>query len=109
MLFAIPNGGERGDGTAKGRAISGGKMVAEGVKSGVPDLFLPVAAHPGASLSAVCGLFLEMKRVKHKTSKNGNCSAAQLEWHDKLRAQGYAVHVAFGWIEARDILLDYLA
>jgi hypothetical protein len=107
LLFAIPNGGER-------HAAVGAKNVATGLKSGVPDLMLPVpintvSLHNEPIEPIFAGLFLEMKRVKHKTAKNGNCSAAQLEWHDKLREQGYAVCVAFGWIEARDILLEYLA
>jgi hypothetical protein len=111
LLFAIPNGGERGDGTAKGRAIAGGKMVAEGVKAGVPDLMLPVMkmVPDNSGYHDYAGLFIELKRLAHKNRKDGNCSAAQLAWHDALRAQGYRVEVCFGWIEARDILLDYLA
>ena len=42
-FHAIPNGGSRGDGTKRGAMISGANMKAEGVKTGVSDLHLPVA------------------------------------------------------------------
>ena len=44
LMFAIPNGGTRGD-DKKSRTIRGGKLKAEGVKAGVPDIFLPVPRH----------------------------------------------------------------
>ena len=39
LMFAIPNGGARD-------AITGAILKAEGVKPGVPDVFLPVASGP---------------------------------------------------------------
>jgi hypothetical protein len=56
-IFAIPNGGARSPATA-------GRLKAEGVSSGVPDLFIPA-----------WGLWVEMKRTK-----GGSLSAEQKDW-----------------------------
>jgi hypothetical protein len=89
LLFAIPNGGDR-------RPSVGAKMRAEGVKPGVPDLFLPVCRDGRA------GLFIEMK------AGNNAPSEKQKIWHLALMLQGYRVVVAYSWEEARDLLLEYL-
>ncbi len=61
-LMAIPNGGQRHPAVAA-------KLKAEGVKSGVPDLFLPVPI-PGVS----AGLWIEMKSPKGVLTENQeNC------------------------------------
>ena len=91
LLFHIPNGGKRGKAEAA-------RFKAEGVKAGVPDLFLPVPrgkAH---------GLFIELKR-----RKGGRVSKEQAIWTISLQAQGYRAEVAKGWEEARDIIIEYLA
>lgn len=67
-----------------------------GVKSGVPDLFLPIPSQ------GYHGLFIEMKTRHGKTSEN------QDRWLSALDAFGYKVFVAHGWEEARDCLLNYL-
>nr|WP_228347524.1 VRR-NUC domain-containing protein [Flagellatimonas centrodinii] len=90
MLFAIPNGGHRNKATA-------GRLRAEGVRAGVPDLMLPVPRGP------LHGLFIEMKR-----RKGGCVSEAQATWLASLDAEGYAVAVCRGWDEAREALLRYL-
>ena len=74
LIFAIPNGGFRHYSTAI-------KLKAEGVLSGVPDLFVPV---PNDLWS---GLFIEMKVGYNKESKN------QLELINKLSYFGYKVIV----------------
>lgn len=89
LLFAIPNGGQR-------HVLVAMKMKAEGVKSGVPDLFLPVAR------GNYHGLFIEMKAGKNKTSEKQN------EWIEKLTKQGYMVEVCYGSEEAQDLLISYL-
>lgn len=73
-------------------------MKAEGVKSGVFDLMLPLAR--GGSL----GLWLEMKRAR-----DGRVSEEQKAWRDRMLRAGYAVAIAYGFEEARRILLAYLA
>lgn len=89
-LFHIPNGGYRDKREA-------GKLKAMGVKSGVPDIFLPVGRN------GFKGLWIELKKpVKGIVSKE------QHEWLNYLSTQGYATRVCFGWIEAKDVLLAYL-
>lgn len=89
-LFHIPNGGSR-------HIAEAGKLKAMGVKSGVPDIFLPIGRN------GFKGLWIELKKpVKGIVSKE------QHEWLDFLFTQGYATLVCFGWIEARDCLLEYL-
>jgi hypothetical protein len=103
-FHAIPNGGNRGD-TAQSRAIEGGRMKAEGVKRGVADCFLPVKCGHWS------GLYIEMKKVdlKPKTAKsNGGLSVAQIEFKKFVQNQGYGWVVCYGWVEAKDILIQYL-
>lgn len=90
LMFAIPNGGLRNKGVAK-------KLKKEGVKSGVPDLMLPVAR------GGYHGLFIEMKRIK-KSSTDDN----QKLWHKNLTEQGYKVVVCKGEQQAWKDLIEYL-
>ena len=90
LLFHIPNGGGRSKAEA-------GRFKAEGVKAGVPDLFLPVPR--GESH----GLFIELKRLD-----GGSVSKAQKEWIAQLREQGYRAEVCKGWEAASRVLLEYL-
>lgn len=90
LLFAIPNGGKRAIKTAR-------DMKAEGVRKGVPDLFL---AYPHKGYA---GLFIEMKR-----RKGGRVSDAQKAYIEALRGHGYAVVVCRGCDEAFDALTAYL-
>lgn len=89
-LFAIPNGGERNPATA-------GRLKAEGVKSGVPDLMLPVPRRNYA------GLFIEMKKHDGKLSKD-----QKDKWIPFLQGQFYCVTVCYGWEQAVDALKWYL-
>ena len=89
LMFAIPNGGKR-------HIVTGKKLKAEGVKSGVPDIFLSVPRN------GKHGLFIELKIGKNKPSKN------QLWWIHSLRAEGYAVEVCYGFLEAQTAIIDYL-
>ena len=109
LLFAIPNGGKRHIVTAK-------KLKASGTKSGIPDIFLPVPRLPydfndvivgdsysiGFSDEVKFGLFIELKVGKNKPSKN------QLWWIHSLRAEGYAVEVCYGFLEAKTAIENYL-
>ena len=89
-LYAIPNGGFR----AMSIAV---KLKAEGAKAGVCDLFLPV------SRGGHHGLYIEMKRTK-----GGVLSADQKDFIAFVQAQGYRADVCKGWVQAKDVLLDYL-
>lgn len=101
-MFAIPNGGQRGDGTRLGAKISGGRLIAEGVKRGVPDIFLPVSGRAG------CGLFIEMKRPSMINRKDGGRTAEQIIYSAYLRDEGYEVRTCYGWEDAVNIIITYL-
>ena len=90
LLFHIPNGGKR-------PKTEAARFKLEGVKAGVPDIFLPV------SRGAYHGLFVEMKRIKDSVT-----SAAQKKWIEDLNTQGYKAVVCFGWEDAAETILDYL-
>lgn len=87
-VFHIPNGGSRNVAEAR-------HLKAQGVKPGVPDLFIPV---PG---SRYAGLFVEMKAQK------GRVSEYQKAWLNLLNRNGYRAVVCYGFDEARKILDDY--
>lgn len=83
--YSIPNGASTG-GDALGRQIQGGKLKAEGLKRGVPDICV---AWP---YGGYAGLYIEMKKPK-----KGRLSQDQLDWHTRLRKRGYKVVVAPHW------------
>lgn len=89
VIFAIPNGGYRDKAEAA-------RLKAEGVLSGVPDLFI---AHP---LGGFNGMFLELKSSKGRTSQ------AQELLLERLSLAGYYSVVAYGldgaWLRIRDYM-----
>lgn len=89
MMAAVPNGG------ARHKAVAG-KLKAEGVKAGYPDILLDVARKP------YHGLRIEMKAEK------GRLSEAQKVWLANLRSRGYCAEVCFGWEAARRTIEKYL-
>lgn len=89
-LFHIPNGGFRNKATA-------GRLKAEGVKSGVPDLCLPIPR------GGFHGLYVEMKRLRGNTTTQD-----QDDWLAFLQSQGYFTAVCRGWEAATTVILDYL-
>lgn len=93
-LHAIPNGGYR---TKK----AAGLAKAEGVVSGVADLFLPV---PVVELPErfYAGLYIEMKRPK------GKQSAAQKRWQAHCDAWDYLYIVCYSADEAIATVSEYL-
>lgn len=89
-LFAVPNGGHRHPATAA-------RLKAEGVKRGVPDLWLPIP-HGGK-----VGCVIEMK------IKPNIPTTEQLAWLDELAAVGWRTAVAYSAAEAIAVLGDYVA
>ena len=89
LMFHIPNGGKRSKAEA-------GRFRAEGVKSGVPDLCLPVPR------GQYHGLYIEMK------TESGHTSDEQEWWGERLQAQGYVWRVCHGWQAAVAVLEWYL-
>lgn len=112
LMYHIPNGGKRGKAEA-------GRFRAMGVKSGVPDIFLPRGFHaldfvgPGqfnidgtqyaVTETIYNGLYIELKRLR-----GGTVSATQKQWVARLRDAGYAVEVCKGWEAAAAVITDYL-
>lgn len=92
-LYAIPNGGHR-------RRAVAGKLKAEGVRAGYPDVGLDVAR------GGFHGLRIELKR---QYSPPSSVSAAQLEWLARLQSAGYRAVVCRGAEEAWDVIVTYLA
>jgi hypothetical protein len=92
-LMAIPNQG-RGGGWRQARR--GAYMKQEGLRAGVPDLFLAIPAQ------GYHGLFIELK------SEKGRLSDAQDEMIRILMAHGYVCRVARGWTEAQEAIIGYL-
>lgn len=89
LLYHVPN--ER-----KCSAIQGRLLKLMGVKSGVPDLVLPVAR------GGYHGLYLELKADK------GKLSDSQKWWLLELTRQGYYAVCCHGWEEAVECLKVYL-
>ncbi len=82
-IYHIPNEGKRS-------ITEASRFKAEGLKSGVPDLFLPVP------LSGYHGLYIEMKRPDHKNRPTKN----QKEWVNYLNGVGYKAVVCYGYEDA---------
>jgi len=89
LLYAVPNGGHR-------HARTAGRLRAEGVKPGVPDLCLPVA-RCGAH-----GLYIEMK------APGGRERTVQKWWRQRLVEQGYQSCVCISAGPAIETLTLYL-
>ncbi len=102
-LYAIPNGGARGD--ARSAMIRGGQLKAQGVKAGVSDICLPVKRGPWS------GLYIELKRVSLRPVRQGSSGGVtgdQARFGAFVLRQGYGFAVCYGWAEARDTIQGYL-
>lgn len=91
LLYHIPNEGKRSKST-------GARMRAEGLRTGVPDLCLPVAR------GGYHGLYIELKRVRDWT-----LSETQRQWIAALEAHGYRAVVCPGWTCAVNEITEYLS
>jgi hypothetical protein len=89
LMFAIPNGGKRTPAQA-------GMFRAEGVKSGVPDICLPIARGKFSSL------FIEMKDGDKRPTVN------QTAWLERLDRFGNCAVVCQSADEAIKVLEWYL-
>lgn len=92
LMFHVPNGGSR-------HQIEAARLKAQGVKPGVPDIFLPVPR------GGYHGLYIELKRRDKRLSKISN---AQKIWLTALGGQGYKCLVCFGADEAEREITNYL-
>ena len=90
LLYSIPNGGLR-------NAREAAALKREGVRAGIPDLHLPVAARGYHSL------YVEMKK------EGGKLSADQRKVIKVLEEQGNKVAVCYSWEEAIDWIAWYVS
>lgn len=88
-LYHVPNGGSRNKAEAS-------NLKAMGVKSGVPDLHLPIKRN------GYSGLVIELKNDKGKVSNE------QVDWLINFDRQGFKAVVCRGWEEAVKTIEDYL-
>lgn len=88
LLFRIREGGRKSPAEQK-------YWQSQGVKEGVPQLFLP------ATSANFKGLFIYIKGFE------GFFSPEQRWWYDRLKAQGYSVAVCEGWEDATRELQSY--
>ena len=101
-IFAIPNGGKR-------HVVTAMKLKAEGVKAGVPDIFVAVPMlelyrDHDVMVEGVKGhgLFIEMKK------KGNTPTTEQRAWIVMLSARDYAAAVCYSADEAWQTLCAYL-
>lgn len=101
-----------------GDVVRGLRAKAEGLKKGVPDIFLPIRidcqSHIFKETLALdvfadvevwlySGLYIELKKPKV-----GKVSTTQEDWQAFLRKQGFVCEICYGWIEAKDLIFKYL-
>lgn len=104
-LHHIPNGGSRGN-DIRSQQIRGAQLKAQGVRSGVSDVSLPVRRGP------CCGLYIEMKKPTEKPKREGSrggVSDEQKEFGEFVQSQGYGFIICYSWEEARDVIIAYLS
>lgn len=90
LLYHIPNEGKRSMSTGR-------KLKREGLKSGIPDIHLPIARGQYHSL------YIELKR-----KKGSSTTTAQKTWQQLLNKYGNKAVICYGWEEAARVLEDYL-
>jgi hypothetical protein len=88
-MYAVPNGSNR----SMAHALY---MKREGLKSGVPDICLPVAK------GGYHGLYIEMKRKPNKSTPE------QDAWATALMERGYYHALCWNFEEAKEQILGYL-
>ena len=90
LLYHIPNEGKRSKTTGK-------KLKREGMKSGIPDIHLPVARGQFNSL------YIELKRRQGSTTLK-----EQKLWIQLLGKYGNKAVICYGWEEAAKVIVEYL-
>lgn len=89
-MHAIPNGGSR-------HPAEAARLKKQGVKPGVPDIFLPVPR------GRYHGLYIEMKR-----EKTGVVSDDQRKWIHFLESMDFKTTVCFGFDAAKYVIQAYM-
>lgn len=89
----------------KGRMIRAARLIAQGMRPGVADIFLPVKR------GQYSGLYIEMKKPSIKPKREGSkggLSDDQIKFRNFVLSQGFGHFVAYSWIEATEIIVQYL-
>lgn len=89
-VFATPNQAARSFAVAQ-------RMRAEGMRAGVPDVFVAVPC------GGYAGLWIEFKRLKAKQT------VPQLQWFRDLRRAGYLCEVCFTAREGTELVFNYFS
>lgn len=95
LMFAIPNGSHKSP-------AARGLFKRTGLKPGVPDCCLPIALVGSLLKPGYVSLWIEFK------SKRGVISDVQQAWIAALRANAHRVEICRSWIEAANVVIDYL-
>lgn len=95
--YHVPNEGKR-------PRLTGHLLTLKGLRKGVSDI---VIAYP--SPQGYHGAYLELKRPMFKDRVRNVLSVDQTEWIDSVKKVGYYANVAWGWEDAREQALKYLA
>lgn len=111
LIHAIPNGGDRS-------ARQGSSLKVQGVKPGIPDIFVPIPMVHRSNNSYITksGLYIEMKKpeLMRKVSFNdlqSILSVASSDQQDKitrLSKLGYVSVICFTWQQAVYELCHYM-
>lgn len=88
-MFAVPNAGKRSPAAARW-------MRAEGLRPGVPDVWLPAPRGPHPGLV-----------IEHKFGDN-KVADEQREWLDGMTALGWRTLVSYSFEQSRQAIVDYL-
>lgn len=92
-LYASANGGKR-------NLITAVLLKKSGVKSGIPDIHLPVA------MGVYHSLYIELKKSDGKIY---DLSENQKWWINALREEGHQVSVCFGAKQACETIAQYMS
>lgn len=90
LMHHCPNGGSR-------NAIEAHNLRLQGVKAGIPDIFLPCAR------KGFHGLYIELKR-----RQGGKVSYPQKRMLAALAEQGYRCEICHGADEAISVIQEYM-
>lgn len=89
-IHAIPSGGKRDRVTAS-------RLKAEGVKRGIWDVYLP---YPSKGYP---GLYIEFKKPGR-----GRLTDEQKLFKQYVESQGYAAAICYSWVDAKNVIVNYL-
>lgn len=103
-MHHIPNGGTRGS-DARSAGIAGARLKAQGVRPGIPDIFLPVKRGQWS------GLYIEMKKPSLRPKREGSTGGLteeQREFRVFAEQQGFGWVVCYDWGAAASVVTQYL-